>query len=44
MIMKLKKINKKRLYTLYNYIKYNIIVLDQLKIYLYILSYLLINN
>lgn len=42
--MKLKKRKNKRLYTLYNYIKYNLIVLDQLKIYLYIIHYLLINN
>lgn len=44
MILKLKKRKNKRLYRLYNYIKYNIAVLDQMKIYLYIIHYLLMNN
>lgn len=42
MIVKKLKIRKnKRLYRLYNYIKYNIINFDQMKIYLYILYYLI---
>ena len=44
MIINLKKKRNKRLYRLYNYIKYNIVILDYLKIYLYILYYLLITN
>lgn len=39
--MKFKKKNK-RLYRLYNYLKYNVVILNQMKIYLYIIYYLLL--
>lgn len=45
MILKLKKKINKRFYTLYKYLKQdNIIVLEQRKIYLYILYYLLFTS
>lgn len=44
MVLNLKKRKNKRLYTLYSYIKYNIAAIDQMKIYMYIIHYLLINN
>nr|YP_009186570.1 ORF-B [Cyclospora cayetanensis]AKO71995.1 ORF-B [Cyclospora cayetanensis]ANJ44344.1 ORF-B [Cyclospora cayetanensis]ANN13278.1 ORF-B [Cyclospora cayetanensis]ANN13307.1 ORF-B [Cyclospora cayetanensis]ANN13336.1 ORF-B [Cyclospora cayetanensis] len=40
--LKFKK--NKRLYRIYNYFKYNIILLDTIKIYLYILYYILLSS
>ncbi len=42
--MEVKKRKNKRVYTLYKYIKSSIEHLGQMKLYFYILQYLLINN
>lgn len=42
--MEIKKRKNKRLYTLYKYIKHNTSKIDKMKLYLYIIHYLLINN
>ena len=42
--MKLNLKKNKRIYRLYKHIKYNIFVLNKMKIYNYILYYILLNN